>query len=121
MGRATDDDFGTEFLDLDSFAAGRDSSSVTHVRDEWQMSPRVHATIGADYQRVSYRDLSADRRIDVDEVNPRLGMSVRLSPTTVVRAAAFRQLSTNFFGDFIAPAFTPINVRDSHHRIHEDE
>lgn len=94
---------GTEFFDLDSLAFGRDSSTVTHVRDEWQVTPRLHATIGADYQRVAYRDTSADRTIDVDELNPRLGMSLRLSPTTVVRAAAFRQLSTNFFGDFIAP------------------
>ncbi len=94
---------GTEFLDLDSAAAGRDTATITHVRDEVQLSRRVHATLGVDYQRVKYQELSDERTIEMDEVNPRLGLSARLSSSTVVRAAAFRQLNTNFFGDYIAP------------------
>jgi hypothetical protein len=52
---------------------------------------------------VRYRDLSAATTTEVDDVNPRLGLSARVSRTTVVRAAAFRQLNTNFIGDYIGP------------------
>lgn len=94
---------GTEFLDFDFTEDGRDKSAIAHVRDELQLTRRVHATLGVDYQRVEYRDISSERTIDVDEVNPRLGLSARVSSSTVVRAAAFSQLNTNFFGDYIAP------------------
>ena len=35
--------------------------------------------------------------------DPRAGLSVRAGPSTFVRAAAFRNLNTNFFGSTIAP------------------
>jgi Tfp pilus assembly protein PilF len=94
---------GGEFLDLDSFAGARDTARITHVRDELQLTPRLHATIGADYQQVKYRDIGGERTIEDDELNPRLGLSARLTPATVLRVAAFRQLNTNFFGSYIAP------------------
>lgn len=94
---------GTEFLDLDSFRVGRDTAAVTHVRDEIQLSRRIHASLGVDYQQAQYRDLVGGRTIEADLVSPRVGFSARLSDSTVIRGGAFRQLNTNFFGSFIAP------------------
>ncbi len=94
---------GAEFFDFSRSTSGRDKVTVGHLRDEIQLSGRIHATVGLEYQRVSYRDLTDQRTIEVDEVNPRLGVSARLSPSTVVRAAAFSQLNTNFLADYIAP------------------
>lgn len=94
---------GGEFLDLDSFASGRDVARIAHVRDELQITSRLHATIGADYQHVDYRDLSGERTIEADQLNPRLGFSARMTPSTVFRLGAFRQLNTNFFGSYISP------------------
>jgi tetratricopeptide (TPR) repeat protein len=95
------DPFGQVPLSYDR--SGRDTSSVTSVRDEIQLSSRVHATVGVAYERAKYNALSSDRVFENDEWNPRVGISVRLAPSTVVRAAAFRNLNTNFFGSIIGP------------------
>jgi hypothetical protein len=50
-----------------------------------------------------YRDLLEERTFRLDDLNPRAGVSWRLTPTTVVRGAWFRQLNTNFRGDSINP------------------
>jgi tetratricopeptide (TPR) repeat protein len=94
---------GAESADFEFRVTGRDTATTTGVRDEWQLNDDIHATVGVDYQRVTYQDLGAAATTTVDDVSPRLGISARLSPTTVVRAAAFRQLNTNFIGDSIGP------------------
>jgi tetratricopeptide (TPR) repeat protein len=94
----------TESFDFSSTpASGRDSATIGHVRDEIQLTPRIHATVGVEYQRAKYRDLTDLRTTKVDELNPRVGLSARLTSSTVIRAAAFSQLNTNFRGDYIAP------------------
>ncbi len=94
---------GTESFQQGRTRSGTDSGAVTYVRDEVQLSPRLHASLAVDYQRATYRDLASDRRFDEDRVNPRLGISARVTPSTVLRAAAFTQLNINFLSDFIAP------------------
>ncbi|MGQ0734812.1 MAG: TonB-dependent receptor domain-containing protein [Acidobacteriota bacterium] len=94
---------GAESLRLDSDESGRDVAYITYVRDEVQITNRLHVSLGADRQLLKFEDLTSMRRFDDDQWNPRLGFSARLSPTTVVRAAAFRQLNTYFVGTSIAP------------------
>jgi tetratricopeptide (TPR) repeat protein len=94
---------GSEFLDLRDVTTGRDTATVAHIRDEIQLSNRVHATLGVDYQRLSYYDMNEERATEHEEVNPRAGLSVRVTPATVVRAAVFDHMNTNFLGDYIAP------------------
>ena len=81
--------------------SGRDSSYVTYIRDEMQLTSRVHATAGVAYEQTTYNDLSAARVFARDQWDPRVGLSVRAGPSTFVRAAAFRNLNTNFFGSTI--------------------
>ena len=83
--------------------SGRDTSWVTSVRDEIQLTSRVHATVGLAYEQATFNDLATRRTFDNDRWNPRLGLSVRVAPTTFLRAAAFRSLNTNFFGSIIGP------------------
>jgi hypothetical protein len=94
---------GPEFLDVHDVTTGRDTATVAQIRDEIQLSNRVHATLGVDYQRLSYYDMSEARATEHEEVNPRAGLSVRITPATVVRAAVFDHMNTNFLGDYIAP------------------
>lgn len=81
---------------LTSETSGDDSAEVTYVRDEVQVTPWLHASIGVAYEQVSYHDLSIEKTTDLNQWNPRIGASLRLTPTTVLRAAAFRNLNTNF-------------------------
>jgi hypothetical protein len=94
---------GPEFLDVHDVTTGRDTATVAQIRDEIQLSNRVHATLGVDYQRLRYYDMSEARATEHEEVNPRAGLSVRITPATVVRAAVFDHMNTNFLGDSIAP------------------
>jgi hypothetical protein len=90
-------------LPLSYDRSGRDTSAVTSVRDEIQLTSRVHATAGVAYEQAKYNSLSDKRVFDNQRWDPRLGLSVRVAPSTFVRAAAFRNLNTNFFGSIIGP------------------
>jgi tetratricopeptide (TPR) repeat protein len=95
---------GTEdTLPVDQNQSGSDSANLTYVRDEIQLARWLHASIGVAYQQVEYDDFVEDQRIERDEWLPRLGVSARISPTTMLRAAAFRSLNSNFFGSNIGP------------------
>lgn len=93
-----------ESVSFDFPGSGRDSAEVTTVRDEIEATRWLHASLGFAYQRMKYRDITAQQTFDLDEWNPRVGMSARVTRKTVVRAAAFRQLSTTILGANIAPA-----------------
>ena len=82
---------------------GHDSGRNTYIRDEIQVASWLHATAGLAYQQVSYADDIGRRVIDVSRWSPRLGVSLRLAPATLLRAAAFRQLHIALFGSSIAP------------------
>lgn len=93
----------TQSVPLSYDRSGRDTSSVTSVRDEVRLTSRIHATVGVAYEQAKYNDLSGKRVFDNDRWDPRVGVSVLLAGSTVVRAAAFRNLNTNFFGSIIGP------------------
>lgn len=80
-----------------------DDGSQTYVRDEIQLTRWLHATLGVSYQRLSYDDSTSDKVFDIGQWNPRAGVAVRLTPSTLLRAATFRQLHINLFGSSIAP------------------
>jgi tetratricopeptide (TPR) repeat protein len=82
---------------------GHDTGSHTYVRDEIRLASWLHATAGVAYQQLSFADTVSDRRFDVNQWSPRIGIAARLTPTTLVRAAAFRQLHINLFASSIAP------------------
>lgn len=92
-----------ETLPLSSSASGHDSAQITYVRDEFQLSPRVHLTGGLTFSRVKYAQVSSQREIRQQQWDPRVGISVRVGPSTFVRAAAYRHLNAHLFGATIAP------------------
>jgi tetratricopeptide (TPR) repeat protein len=96
---AFDDTFDNEIA-----SDGHDSARQTYVRDEIRVAPWLHATAGVAHQQLSYADTVFDRPVlDVTQWSPRVGLAFRLSPSTRVRAAAFRQLNVNLAGSTIAP------------------
>ena len=82
---------------------GHDSGRQTYVRDEIQIAPWLHATAALAYQQLSYDDSVSERAFDVAQWSPRVGVALRLTPRTVFRAAAFRQLHINLLASSIAP------------------
>ena len=82
---------------------GDDKAGVTYVRDEINLTHRIHATAGVSYEDMTYKDFATGAVVKDDRWAPLVGLSVRVSPTTVVRAATFRNLNTNVFSSRISP------------------
>jgi tetratricopeptide (TPR) repeat protein len=82
---------------------GSDDASVTYVRGEMRVHPRLHLTAGAGYTQMEYADFVLGQREESKEWSPVVGVSFRLTPATVVRAAGFRNLNSDVFGSRIAP------------------
>lgn len=94
---------GDPLFPLESSASGSDNSSVTYVRDEVQVHPRLHVTAGLAYEHMEYADLAANEVEQSSQWSPLVGMSLRLTPRTLLRAGTFRNLNTNVFGSHIGP------------------
>jgi hypothetical protein len=82
---------------------GSDDASVTYVRGEVRVHPRLHLTAGAGYTQMEYADFVLGQREESKEWSPVVGVSFRLTPATVMRAAGFRNLNSDVFGSRIAP------------------
>lgn len=82
---------------------GHDTGAQTYIRDDIRLASWLHVHAGLVYQRVAYDDELSATTYDVDRWNPRVGVSVRVTPATVVRGAAFRQMHINALGSSIAP------------------
>jgi outer membrane receptor protein involved in Fe transport len=63
----------------------------------------LQATAAVAHQTVAYDEPVDDMVVEASRWNPRVGIAARLTPTTLLRAAAFRQLNINIFGSAIAP------------------
>lgn len=94
---------GSDSLDVDDETSGRDEAYLTYLRDEIRLASWLYASAGIAYQQLHYDDLPNARTFDIDEWNPRVGISARLGSSTWLRGAAFRQLTTNPLGANIAP------------------
>jgi tetratricopeptide (TPR) repeat protein len=94
---------GAETLNVNDEVSGEDSAQVTYLRDEIALARWLYTSVGVAYQRLEYRDFGGDRTFEIDQWNPRVGVSARIASSTWLRAAAFRQLSTNALGSNIAP------------------
>ena len=74
-----------------------------YVRDEVALTPWMHLTAGLRRDDVRYYDFASQRDFVVRRWNPLAGIAIRITPSTVVRAAAFRSLSSDFTGAKISP------------------
>jgi hypothetical protein len=95
-----------ESFDQSQSSRATDDAVVAHVRDEIDLGSRMHATIGVQYHDVRYGDVvqpTGHPRTIVRRWDPLAGIAVRLSPGTMLRAAAFRNVNGNFIGSTIAP------------------
>jgi tetratricopeptide (TPR) repeat protein len=101
---------GSAYADFSFPGSGRDTASVMRLRHEIQVTRRIHATLGVEHQRISYRDITDERTTEVNETNPRAGISWRLAPTTVVRATWFKQLNTTSAGDLTGDSIAPSTI-----------
>jgi tetratricopeptide (TPR) repeat protein len=79
-------------------------SAGAYVRDEIDVARRLHATIGARYVDGLYQDpLQSVPDFAFTRWDPYAGVSVRVSPVTVVHAAAFRNTNSDFISSRISP------------------
>jgi tetratricopeptide (TPR) repeat protein len=83
---------------------GHDRGAETYVRDEIQVAPWLHATVGVGYQELTYTHFGVQSKVhDVTQWSPRIGVAVQMGPTMRLRAATFRQLHLNLLGSSISP------------------
>ena len=95
------------FFTADQDYRGVERSTTGYLRDDVEVARWLHLTFGARYVDGLYQDpqkLVPDLRFR--RWNPYAGVSVRVSPVTIVHAAAFR--NTN--GDFISARISPPTV-----------
>lgn len=86
-----------------SSSSGDDKARVTYVRDEIAFTNRIHASVGVAYQQMEYVDLFLTTVREADRWVPLVGVSLRVAPRTVLRAATFGNLNTTVFGSRISP------------------
>jgi outer membrane receptor protein involved in Fe transport len=99
------------FPDLDEdFSEENDSVSLNdrnyrvYLRDEFRLSRRLHGVLGIAYDEVQYEDLATEKRTSFNRVSPQVGLSARLGQRSMLRAAAFRNVATDFLGSRISPS-----------------
>jgi tetratricopeptide (TPR) repeat protein len=74
-----------------------------YLRDEVQIGSALHLTVGISYDDVHYEDQSTGKPYDLARWNPLVGLTVFLSPQTVLRVAGFRNLNNDIAGARISP------------------
>jgi len=96
---------GESLVDFDDRTSGRDRTAGLYLRDEVRLTSRVYGTVGVQYQDVEYDDLDGGL-FTLSQWSPMVGLSARLSSTTVIRAAGFRNLN----GELVAARIAPTTV-----------
>jgi tetratricopeptide (TPR) repeat protein len=96
---------GTDIrVSADSIFRQRDHLYRGYVRDEIEITPWLHATIGVTYDDVRFGSMTDAARVDtLSKLSPQGGVTVRVASGTLVRAAAFRSVAGDIFGSKIAP------------------
>jgi hypothetical protein len=89
---------------FDSVFRQRDHLYRGYVRDEIEIATWLHATVGVTYDDVRFGSMSEASRVDtLTKLSPSGGVTMRVAPGTLVRAAAFRSVAGDIFGSKIAP------------------
>jgi tetratricopeptide (TPR) repeat protein len=94
---------GVPDFEVDLLVPAEDDATSVSVRDEVQVTPWLHASAGVRYQRFAYTDRRIEDLVRFTDWLPMVGAALRVAPSTVVRAAAFRNRNSNFIGSKIAP------------------
>lgn len=90
--------------DFTETSNGRDHFQVFYVQDEFQVTPWLHLAAGARFQDVTYDDPDElYEPFTIRRVDPLVGAAVRVTPRTVIRAAAFRNVNPGLFAQRLAP------------------
>ncbi len=95
--------YGEPLDDVSTSFTGTDSTNALYVRDEIQVTPWLHASVGVHRKDVTYVDQFGSGSFHLQQWDPLGGIAVNLSRSTVLRAAAFRNLNSNFAGSRISP------------------
>src|SRR5262249_54703124 len=102
-------DFVTSTIFSGTFAADQEYRSIersggVYARDDVEVTSWLHATAGVRYVDGLYQDpLKSTPDFTFTRWNPFAGVSVRVAPTTIVQAAAFRNTNADFISSRIAP------------------
>jgi tetratricopeptide (TPR) repeat protein len=94
---------GTSLLKNEEVVKSDDHTYRGYLRDEIQVARAVHLTLGVSYDDVHYEDQSTGKPYDLARWNPLAGLTVLLSPKTVLRLAGFRNLNNDIAGARISP------------------
>jgi len=80
-----------------------ETTAAAWVRDDIEITPRFHATVGARYVDGHYGDPHGATDYDFQRLNPYTGVSIRVSKAVTVHAAVFRNTNSDFLSASLAP------------------
>ena len=89
---------------VDGESEALEHAAGAYVRDDIELTRRLHVTIGARYVDGLYGDVQQQfSDFTFGRWNPYAGVSLRLTPVTTLHAAGFRNTNGNFISSSIAP------------------
>jgi tetratricopeptide (TPR) repeat protein len=91
---------GSLSADAEEFAS--ETTAAAYLRDDIALTRWAHATIGARYVDGTYQ-APGETAFRFRHFNPYGGVSLRVGPSTMVHAAAFRNTNSDFLSASIAP------------------
>ena len=87
----------------DEDVGATETTAGAWVRDDIEITTRIHATVGARYVDGKYGDPLGDTDYKFHRLNPYGGLSFRVTPALTVHAAAFRNTNSDFLSSSLAP------------------
>jgi tetratricopeptide (TPR) repeat protein len=90
-------------LTADEDLTATETTAGAWVRDDIEITSRLHVTVGARYVVGQYGEPRRESDYDFHRLNPHAGVSIRLSPTVTVHAAGFRNTNSDFLSSSLAP------------------
>lgn len=94
---------GRPDFEFEQVEPAEDRGAALIFRDEIRAGSRLHLTGGVHYQRFDFTDRLTGLIRRQRRWQPIAGAALRLTPKTVIRAAAFRNLNAAFIGARISP------------------
>jgi tetratricopeptide (TPR) repeat protein len=89
-------------LSADAEESAWERTTAAYLRDDITLARWAHLTVGARYVDGSYQ-APGETAFRFRHFNPYAGVSLRVGPTTMVQAAAFRNTNSDFLSASIAP------------------
>jgi tetratricopeptide (TPR) repeat protein len=97
-------ELGEDFSNTQDTSSLDDHDYRAYLRDEIRLFNRLQAVLGIALDEVQYEDPATEKRTSFNRFSPQVGLAARVGAQTVLRAAALRNVASDFVGSKISPS-----------------